>query len=274
MRKTAHVEILVIGNEILTGDIQDTNSKWLCKMVHARGGVVSRVTVLPDEAERIAEAVQKALARQVDVLFTSGGLGPTVDDLTLQAVAEGTGRELILHPEAHDMVRSQYEFFYEAGLLADKELTPAREKMAWLPAGGQPLVNRGGTAPGVLLQVDDSAIIVAPGVPAEFQDIVGNSAKKFLDTVFGEGSALSRCVAVKGNDESLLEPVLSQIVMEYPSIYTKSLANALGEKPELDIIMTITGEGEKEVMLDKAFTELCDGISKLGFPLRVKCCPS
>jgi len=72
------------------------------------------------------------------------------------------------------------------------------------------------------------------------------------------------------NDESVLESVLIHIVKKYPEIYTKSLATTLGENPEMDIIMSISGIGEKEVLLEKAFQELCDGISGLGFSLSIK----
>ncbi len=270
MNKTANVEILIVGNEILTGDILDTNTNWLCKLVHGRGGTVMRVTVLPDVLEVVAEAVRAAVLRKVDILFTSGGLGPTSDDLTLQAVAAGTGREVVLHEEALEMVRQQYDHFFDQGILSQGGLNPAREKMARLPQGAEPLFNVVGTAPGVFLQVDQTAIISVPGVPSEQKVIINHSLQQFLDQVFGEGEALSRCVAVQCNDESLLEPVLLRIVEEYPEIYTKSLATTLGENPEMDIIMTIAGIGEKEILLSKAFRELCVGFVELGFSINKK----
>lgn len=270
MKKVANVEILIVGNEILTGDILDINTKWLCKMVHGRGGTVVRVTVLPDVLEVIAEAVRAAVGRKIDILFTSGGLGPTSDDLTLQAVAAGTEREIVLHPEALEMVRKQYEYFFARGIVSQGGLTPAREKMAFLPEGAEPLLNSTGTAPGVFLQVEQTAIICVPGVPSEQKVIVNQSLKQFLDQVFGEGEALSRRVGVKCGCESLLAPALSRIVEQYPEIYTKSLAAAIGENQELDIIMTITGIGEKESLLNKAFQELCRAITELGFTIKIK----
>lgn len=270
MKKAANVEILIVGNEILTGDILDTNTNWLCKMVHGRGGTVVRVSILPDVLEVIAEAVRSAVRRRVDILFSSGGLGPTSDDLTLQAVAVGTEREVVLHPEALEMVRRQYEYFFAKGIVLQGGLTPAREKMACLPQGAEPLFNSAGMAPGVFLQVEQTAIICVPGVPSEQQVIVNQSLQQFLDQVFGEGEALSRRVAVKCGGESMVEPVLSRIVELYPEIYTKSLATAIGENMELDIIMTITGIGEKEALLNKAFQELCRGVTELGFPVEIK----
>jgi len=270
MRKAANVEIIIVGNEILTGDIADTNTNWLCRLVHGRGGTVTRVTVVPDVLGVVAEAIRETVSRKVDILFTSGGLGPTSDDLTLQAVAAGTDREVALHLEALEMVRQQYDHFYEQGIMAQGGLNPARQKMACLPLGGQPLFNPVGTAPGVYLQVEQTVIISVPGVPSELKGIIEQSLQQFLDQVFGEGEALSRCVAVLCNDESLLEPVLIRIVEKYPEIYTKSLATTIGENPEMNIIMTVSGIGEKKILLEKAFQELCDGVVTLGFSITKK----
>ena len=270
MKKTATVEILTVGNEILTGDILDTNTNWLCKLVHGRGGAVVRVTVLPDILDVIAEAVRPAVKRNVDLIFTSGGLGPTSDDLTLQAVAAGTDRDVTLHPKALEMLKKQYDFFVSKGILTQGGLTPARQKMAYLPRGAEPLLNKLGTAPGSLLQVGKTSIISVPGVPSEQKQIINETLKDFLNQVFGEGDALTRRVTVKSGCESLLEPVLNSIVTQYPDIYTKSLASALNENTELRILMTITGIGEKEALLNKAFQELCSDITELGFAIEVK----
>ncbi|TKB06680.1 molybdopterin-binding protein [Desulforhopalus sp. IMCC35007] len=270
MKKAAKVEIIIVGNEILTGDILDTNTNWLCKLIYGRGGSVTRVTVIPDELEVVADAVRQSVARKIDILFTSGGLGPTSDDLTLEAVALGTNRETVLHEEALELVRQQYDHFFERGIMKQGGLNPARQKMACLPLGGEPLVNPVGTAPGVLLRVDKTTIISVPGVPSELKGIIEQSLQTFLNEVFGDGEAMSRCVGVMCNDESQLEPVLVQIVEKYPEIYTKSLATTLGENPEMNIIMTISGIGEKQPLLDTAFEELCNGLTGLGFPITLK----
>ncbi|WP_354625322.1 competence/damage-inducible protein A [Psychromonas sp. MME2] len=270
MNKTADVEILIVGNEILSGDIVDSNTNWLCKFIHQRGGAVSRVTVVPDVIEVIADAVRAAVSRQVDILFTSGGLGPTSDDLTLQAVAKGSDRDLVLHSEALELVRKQYDHFFEAGIMSQGGLNPAREKMAYLPVGSEPIINPIGTAPAVFLPLQQTTIISVPGVPSELQAIIEQSLQPFLDSVFVGGAAISKRVTVSCNDESLLESVLLPVVKNYPEIYTKSLATTIGEKPEMDIIMSISGIGEKTFILEKAFQELCDGLTRLGFAIK-KC---
>lgn len=269
MKKTARVEILIIGNEILTGDVLDINTNRLCKMVHNRGGAVARVTVLPDTLDIIARDVMEAVGRKIDILFISGGLGPTSDDLTLQALAEGAGRKCVLHPAALEMVIQQYDHFFSKGWVSQRGMTPARKKMACLPQGAEPLFNAEGIAPGVFLRIEKTAVICLPGVPSEQQWIINQSLEEFLNEVFAGGEALSRCVRIKCGGESLVEPAVNRIVEKYPEIYTKTLASALGENPELDIILTISGVGEKETLLDKAFQELCDGVMEMGFSLQI-----
>jgi molybdenum cofactor synthesis domain-containing protein len=270
MTYSAIVEILVIGNEILIGDIQDTNTSWLCRLVNSRGGHVARATMLRDDLDEVAAEVRLALGRGADVIFTSGGLGPTADDLTLAAVAAGAGRPLELHDEALRMVREQYDRFHAMGVMAQGGLNPGREKMAWLPAGAEPLYNPGGTAPGVLLRTGRTSVISLPGVPSELKGIIESSLGEFMDATFGTGGSLSRALRVRCNDESLLEPVLGSVVPRHPRVYIKSLATTVGENPDLDITLTVTGggAGEREALLGAACADLSQGLREHGIGFR------
>ena len=266
MTYSAIVEILVIGNEILIGDIQDTNTSWLCRLINSRGGHVERAAMLRDDLDVVAAEVALALGRGPDVIFTSGGLGPTADDLTLAAVAKGAGLPLKLHDVALRMVREQYDRFHALGIMAQGGLNPGREKMAWLPEGGIPLYNPGGTAPGVLVRLGRTTVISLPGVPSELKGIIEASLGNFLDATFGTGGSLARTLRVRCNDESLLEPVLGVVVPRHPRVYIKSLATTVGESPELDITLTVTGggEGERGKLLGAAFEELARGLEEHG----------
>lgn len=266
MSKPVTVEILVVGNEILIGDIQDTNTNWICKLINSRGGYVARATMLRDIPEEISAEVRSAIERGVDVLFTSGGLGPTADDLTVAAVSKGAGLELRLDDKARQMVKDSYDDFHARGIMAEGGLNPAREKMAWLPVGALPLHNPVGTAPGVLFRAKNTSVICLPGVPSELKGIITASLQSFLDEKLGDGGSLTRAVTVRCNDESILEPVLSRVVPSHPRVYIKSLARTLGETPELDITLTVTGgEAEERVRLvDAAYCELREGLTGIG----------
>lgn len=266
MPKPVTVEILVVGNEILIGDIQDTNTNWICKLINARGGYVARVTMLRDIPEQISAAVRDAVERGVDILFTSGGLGPTADDLTVAAVAEGAGVELRLDERARQMVKDSYDDFYARGIMAEGGLNPAREKMAWLPVGAEPLRNPVGTAPGVLFRAGKTDIICLPGVPSELKGIITSSLQEFLDEKLGGGGSLTRAITVRCNDESVMEPVLSRVAPAHPRVYIKSLARTLWETPELDITLTVTGgePEERERLLHAAYSDLREGLTGIG----------
>jgi len=266
------VELFVIGNELLIGEIQDTNTHWLCHELHQLGGQVVRVTLLRDETATIAAELQAALTRGARVIITSGGLGPTADDLTLEAVAAGAGRKLQLHDQALQMIRERYDELTSWGVLTEGGLNPAREKMAWLPEGAVPLHNPVGTAPGVLLATGQTVIISLPGVPSELKGIFAGSLQPFLRETFSRGSAVLCTITVASNDESIMEPVLSRVVSNNPGIYVKSLARTLGESREIDI--TLTGVGDDPATLNSllkaARKELELGLDDLGISHREK----
>lgn len=266
MAEPVSVEIFIIGNEILIGDIQDTNTHWLCKEIDRLGGHVARATVLRDIEGVIASELQAALGRGVDVIITSGGLGPTADDLTLAAVARGAGVEWRLHDQALQMIRQRYDELTGQGILARGGLNPAREKMAWLPAGAVPLHNPVGTAPGVLLRTGKTHIISLPGVPSELKGIFCSSLQPFLQATFSGGISAMRTITVASNDESIFEPVLSRIATHHPGIYIKSLATTLGERREIDIILTCLGDDPTALnsLLDAAILELRQGLDDLA----------
>lgn len=272
MKKSVNVEIFIIGNEILNGEIQDTNTHWLCKEITGMGGQLSRATVLRDDLECIAAELRAAMARGGGVIFTSGGLGPTADDLTLAAVAKCAGKELRMNSKAQQMIRESYDALFEKGILAEGGLTPAREKMAWLPEGAIPLYNPVGTAPCSLFHAEQTVFISLPGIPKELKGIFNSSLQPFLQETFRGGISVMHTITVRCNDESVLEPVLSRVVPAHPDVYIKSLATMPGETPELDITLTAVGSDRTTLvsLIDSAATDLKEGFSCLGFISRDK----
>lgn len=272
MHEPVTVELFIIGNEILNGEIQDTNSHWLCKEITGMGGMVVQQTALRDNLDGIVTALCAALDRRTRIIITSGGLGPTVDDLTLAAVGKSVGRELQLNPQARDMIKASYDALFVKGILDQGGLTPAREKMAWLPEGTIPLYNTVGTAPCSLLHTGQSTIICLPGIPKELRGIFNSSLQPFLQETFRGGSAAMRTITVCCNDESILEPVLSRVVPTHPAVYIKLLATMPGETPELDITMTAVGPDRSslEMLIEAAMQDMKQGFASLGYSCREK----
>ena len=266
------VELCIIGNELLIGEIQDTNTHWLCREINSLGGRVERVTVLRDDTAVIAAELQAALLRKPGIIITSGGLGPTADDLTLAAVAAGVGRELRSHELARQMIRNRYDELTAQGSLSHGGLNPAREKMAWFPVGAEPVHNPVGTAPGVLLENGPTTIICLPGVPSELKAIFVGTLQPFLHTMFQSGLSLLRTITVACNDESLMEPVLSRVSADHPEVYIKSLATTIDENREIDITLTVVGHDESLLTrrLQAALRDLQAGLTGLGIGQRAK----
>jgi molybdenum cofactor synthesis domain-containing protein len=225
---TALVEILAIGNELLAGDVLDTNSHWLCRQLAGRGARVSRIATLPDDGATIGEALLAALSRRPALIVTCGGLGPTADDLTVAAQAAALGRAPAANPAAFAMVREFYATLFRRGEVTTPDMTPARAKMAVLPADAEPLPNSVGAAPGVLMVEGETLIAALPGVPAEMRTIFEESlwprvAARFSGLVYAERVIQTNCW-----DESIMAPAVDAVAGRHPRVYVKSRAQLYG----------------------------------------------
>lgn len=215
-------ELITIGYEILDGRILNTNSKWLAEKITGLGGKVVRMVTVGDSVPEISSEIRGALRRGVDWIVTSGGLGPTYDDVTLQAVAKAVGRELVLNRKAYEMLRERYLRLAEMGVVESPELTPARLKMAMLPRGARPLRNKVGSAPGVLLRHGRTFIACLPGVPAELYSIFEEELMPVLTKSIKKVYRVDRVVRLKGIAESSLAPKIEELARKYPDVYIKS----------------------------------------------------
>jgi molybdenum cofactor synthesis domain-containing protein len=148
------VALVSVGDEILAGDITDTNAAWLARRLAAVGVTVRRMVTLPDEVEEIATTVGE-LADRFDAVLVTGGLGPTHDDVTLDGVAAALRREMIEDPDA--------VAYFESGDYGD--YAERGERATFLPDGARLLPNEAGVAPGAVVE----NVYVFPGVPAEME---------------------------------------------------------------------------------------------------------
>src|SRR5215470_4004423 len=162
------IEIVTIGNEVLSGRTLDTNFAFLARALEEASVGVGWHTTVGDVAERIAEALHRAVDR-ADAVVMTGGLGPTPDDITRKAVATVLGRPLQLDETVLAAIR-------ERAKRAGRKLPASIESQALLPRGAQAWPNPLGTAPGLLILQDDKPVILLPGVPQEMEAL----AKEFV----------------------------------------------------------------------------------------------
>jgi molybdenum cofactor synthesis domain-containing protein len=263
MRK---VMLVTTGNEVLNGDVLDTNTNWLCKRITGLGGFVESATLVRDDVVAIAREIRAGLARGADLLITVGGLGPTEDDMTLTAVAQSTDRTLALHPDALAQVARKYAELATAGAVQDGVMTPPREKMARLPVGAEPLANTIGGAPGVLLRLPDSAVVSLPGVPAEMRGIFEGSLQPLLREIFGQGVFVEQTIIAGSSDESVLAPILATVAQRHPNAYIKSHAQRFG--PDVRFRVTVSQSAathaEAEEAVDAAVHAVEDTLNAHG----------
>src|SRR3972149_5884094 len=127
---TQNMEIICVGNELLIGKTLNTNAQWLSKKATTLGITVKRITVVPDDVNDIANAVRETLKRKPQFTITTGGLGPTFDDKTLEGIAKALDRKLEINEKALKMVKEKYEAYARKSQTETVELTQPRTKMA------------------------------------------------------------------------------------------------------------------------------------------------
>lgn len=258
------LEIICVGNELLIGKTLNTNGHWLAKRATSLGVMVKRVTVILDEVDEIATVLREALKRKPRFIITTGGLGPTFDDKTLEGIAKGLNRKLGVNKKALKLVKEKYESYLKQGKIVKVELTPARVKMATLPEGAEPLRNAVGTAPGMLLRVGSTFVIALPGVPPEMEAIFDESVAPMIKKEAGRSGFFEKSVHADRIMESNLAPLIDQVMHDNPRVYIKShvytgsnLQPSEG-RPHIEIHFSITAETSKNALehLDKTITEL------------------
>jgi molybdenum cofactor synthesis domain-containing protein len=258
------VEIISVGNELLIGKISNTNAQWLSKRATALGMTVRRITVVPDDVEKTAKAIRETLNRKPRFLLTTGGLGPTFDDKTLETIAAALRRELEVNEEALQMVKEKYQKYAAKTGRQDVELTRAQLKMATMPRNAKPIRNPVGTAPAVRLDLEETILIVLPGVPREMEAIFEETVVPLLKQASGGIVFLEDSLYVDGIVESGLAPLIDVAMKDNPDIYIKSHPKGEESKPHMEIHFSTTAGNEQEAQskLQKTITHLSELITR------------
>ncbi|NLM12213.1 MAG: competence/damage-inducible protein A [Epulopiscium sp.] len=198
-----NAEILAVGTELLLGDIVNTNAQYIAKRLAEIGIDVYYQSVVGDNAGRLSKSFELALKR-ADIVITTGGLGPTNDDLTKETAAAIAGKPMVLDQKSLEWIES---YFSRLG----REMTENNRKQAYFPEGAVIFHNEYGTAPGCAIEVGEKKIILLPGPPREMKPMFENSVIPYLSQ-FQDGVLVSKVLRICGIGESHVEDLLKDIL--------------------------------------------------------------
>jgi len=197
-------EIITIGTEILLGEILDTNARSLARTLRDQGIDLYRKTTVGDNVARIAQAIQQSMDRS-EIIITTGGLGPTVDDPTRQAVALAVGVETEYRPDLWEQIQARFQRFGR---------TPSENnrRQAYIPQGASVIENPVGTAPAFIVETGGCTIIALPGVPREMEHLMAHAVIPYLHRRFNLQSVIkARILHTAGVGESQIDDLIGDL---------------------------------------------------------------
>ena len=234
-----HAEVVTTGTELLLGVITDTNSTYIARQLRDIGLNLYYLTSAGDNQERVARVIDTALDRS-DVVITTGGLGPTVDDVTREAVAQATGRGLVLDLQ---LVRSIEAFFQKRGYTMSEN----NRRQARIPKGAIPLENPVGTAPCFIVEDARGVVISLPGVPREMEYLMSHAVLPYLRKKFSLQQIIkARTLKTCGIGESSLDSHIADL--ERSANPTVGLAAHPGQS-HIRITAKADSEAEADAMI-------------------------
>ncbi len=244
-------EIIAVGSELLTPEKTDTNSLWLTEKLGEIGISVMLKTIVGDDEPRLKEAIQDALKRS-DVVITTGGLGPTEDDITRQVAAKALGRELVHRPELEAELRRRFRRF-------GREMPEINVRQAYVIEGAEPLANPNGSAPGLFVEDAGRTLVVLPGPPRELQPMFETHVKPRLERL-GDGMIVRRRVLmVAGLGESAVDEKIAPIYQKYENVRTALLFT------KTEVQVHFYARAEDAASADLVLDELVDrSVAELG----------
>jgi nicotinamide-nucleotide amidase len=209
--------VLTVGNEIVSGDVENTNASWLARRLAGLGVEVKLIAAVRDEIEEIA-ALLRAEAPRADLVFVTGGLGGTPDDITREAVAEGFGLDCVEISTVAKALRARFE---------GRGLGDYAARWACLPRGAEPLENPLGGAPGFV--VDN--VFVFPGLPREMEAMFESVAQRF------QGAPIATWRQRYRTGEGQIVAILEEATRRHPAVSVGSYPRFLDDGPEVEIVL-------------------------------------
>ena len=238
-------ELISIGTELLLGDIVNTNAQFLAKELAYLGIDVYHQCVIGDNEERVLMAFEEAFNR-CDIIITTGGLGPTQDDLTKELGAKYFNKKMVFHEPSLDWIKK-----YLA--IDDEEILEANKNQAYFPEGSIILPNEKGTAPGAIISEKNKTLIILPGPPKEMKVMFKNHVVKYLSNLTGE-IIKSKTLRIFGIGESLMAKKVNDIIQGSTNPTVAPYAK------EYEVTLRVTAKGESEEKCDSLINSKCDEI--------------
>jgi molybdenum cofactor synthesis domain-containing protein len=237
------VEIVSVGNELLVGKIANTNAQWLARRLARLGVSVVRITVVGDRVEDVSRALREALERAPGFVITTGGLGPTFDDKTLEGLSNAIGAPLRINRQALRMVSERAQVV--SGWRGQR-LGQAYEKMAVVPQGSKLIPNPVGLAPGVRVRIRGVELICLPGVPQEMKAIFDESIAPDFCRLAGGRRLYESSLRVSRIGEPEVAPLIDAVSHDNPHVYVKSHPKLDGRGIWIELHLSTTAESGSE----------------------------
>jgi len=204
-------EVLSTGDEVILGQITDTNSSWLCDKLKENSISVQKINAIGDDIDTISGIIQK-ISKRADLCFVTGGLGPTQDDLTALSCAKACNDELTLNQKAYQAMEA---YFKKKGYI----LTEDNKKQALLPSTSQMLLNHNGTAPGFYITINQCQFFFMPGVPSEMKIMFDREIKPILISTYDLSNRIFiEKLTVFGLPESRVGSLLKDFESRFPGM--------------------------------------------------------
>jgi nicotinamide-nucleotide amidase len=243
-------EIITIGDELLVGQVVNTNASWMAQQLHAAGIGVSRIVAVSDTQAEIIDAIDKALTR-ADVILMTGGLGPTKDDITKTTLCHYFNTRLVFHEPSYRMI----EKFFE---LRGYTVTERNRQQAELPEMCTPIPNPHGTAPGMLFEKDGKTIISMPGVPFEMQSMMEEQVLPMLAKKGNSRIVVHRTVLTHGVGESFL----TEMIREWEDNLPENIKLAYLPQPGI-VRLRLSGAGDERQAVAEQISREIQQLQKL-----------
>lgn len=243
-----NAKIITVGDELLIGQVIDTNSAWIGEQMNLQGIKIVEIQSIQDDANAIKSALAESIPK-VDLILMTGGLGPTKDDITKKTIADFLGDHMVFHQETYDRIIRLFEKL-------KRTPTSDHREQCYMPSTATILKNKMGTAPGMWFEKDGTIIVSMPGVPYEMKYLIEQEVLPRLQPMLGDISILHSTIRTVGEGESRLAAQIEDIIAQFPANMKIAYLPSLGM---VRIRLTITGQDAP--YLNKQLTHFTNIIS-------------